>query len=141
MKTVNTAARMESNSSPGRIMCSRKTADLIIASGKEHWVTPRVDLVVAKGKGAMQCYWCDPSSGDNNTVQSSVNSYKEIESRPDRGIELPGMRHLDWMVDLFEGMLNAIIAQRDPNVTLGQEPAPTEFTCDSQIKTKVCRSC
>jgi class 3 adenylate cyclase len=49
--TINTAARMESNSKPGWVMCSQKTADLLIAAGKERWITARPDLVDAKGKG------------------------------------------------------------------------------------------
>ena len=57
---VNTAARMESNGTPGRIHCSFATADLLKEAGKEHWLTPREDVVHAKGKGAMQTYWVKP---------------------------------------------------------------------------------
>ncbi len=34
--------------------------DLLIVAGKEHWVTPRDELVEAKGKGKMQTYCVDP---------------------------------------------------------------------------------
>jgi len=40
---VNTASRMESTSEPNKIQVSQKTADLIIAFGKEHWLTARKD--------------------------------------------------------------------------------------------------
>ena len=42
---------MESTGKPDHIQCSQATADLLIAAGKTHWVTPRDHLVVAKGKG------------------------------------------------------------------------------------------
>ena len=54
--TVNTAARMESTGQPNMIQVSQKTADLIIAAGKEKWVTAREELVNAKGKGLVQTY-------------------------------------------------------------------------------------
>ena len=49
--TVNTASRMESTGVPGRIQISQATADILLTEGKEHWLTKREDLVVAKGKG------------------------------------------------------------------------------------------
>lgn len=49
--TVNTAARMEHTGSPGKIQVSQATADILIASGKEHWLIPRSDSVTPKGKG------------------------------------------------------------------------------------------
>jgi hypothetical protein len=51
---------MESNGEPGRIQVSQTTADLIKRAGKEHWLTARVDMVVAKGLGELQTFWCDP---------------------------------------------------------------------------------
>ena len=48
---MNVASRMESNGEKGRIMLSKETADLLIADGKENWIIPREDLIVAKGKG------------------------------------------------------------------------------------------
>jgi class 3 adenylate cyclase len=57
--TVNTASRMESNGQKGRIQVSQTTADLLIAAGKDRWLTAREDLVEAKGKGKMQTFWVD----------------------------------------------------------------------------------
>lgn len=48
--TVNTAARMESTGSPGRIQVSQETADLLIQQGKSRWLVAREDEVLAKGK-------------------------------------------------------------------------------------------
>jgi class 3 adenylate cyclase len=55
--TVNTAARMESNGRRNKIHISGETADLLIEADKENWITPREDVIVAKGKGALQTYW------------------------------------------------------------------------------------
>ena len=51
--TMNTAARMESTGEKEMIQISQATADLLIAAGKTHWLTPREDVVIAKGKGEM----------------------------------------------------------------------------------------
>jgi len=48
--TMNTTARIESNGLPNRIHCSQETADLLVASGKTHWVTERSTKITAKGK-------------------------------------------------------------------------------------------
>lgn len=47
--TVNTAARMESNGIRNKIHVSQTTADLLVAAGKKHWVTKRLELIEAKG--------------------------------------------------------------------------------------------
>ena len=58
--TVNTAARMSTNSSPDRIMCSQVTANILkeqIPSAEwEDWIEyfGRIDV---KGKGSMDTYW------------------------------------------------------------------------------------
>jgi class 3 adenylate cyclase len=45
------ASRMESNGLPGRIQVSQQTAYLLIDAGKGSWITPREDVIEAKGKG------------------------------------------------------------------------------------------
>ena len=47
---------MESNGAPGRIHCSEATAEALRSRGKGHWLTPREDEIVVKGKGEMQTY-------------------------------------------------------------------------------------
>ncbi|CAJ1936433.1 unnamed protein product [Cylindrotheca closterium] len=61
--TVNTAARMESNSETGRIHCSKTTADLLVEGGKQLWLTERADKIVAKGKGEMTTYFIEVPFG------------------------------------------------------------------------------
>ena len=53
-QTVNTASRMESTGERNKIHISKDTADLLIASGKNMWVTPRGEKVHAKGKGQLE---------------------------------------------------------------------------------------
>jgi class 3 adenylate cyclase len=55
--TVNTTARVESTGMKNMIHISHETAELLKGSGKGHWVTPREEMVVAKGKGEMQTYF------------------------------------------------------------------------------------
>ena len=59
--TVNTASRMESNSKPGRIHCSEKSAKLL---HRQHPEMPMVcrGLVSIKGKGDMRTYWVNEQS-------------------------------------------------------------------------------
>lgn len=55
---MNTTARLESTGIPGMTHASKATADLLIKAGKRHWLTPRKELVQAKGKGELpQTYW------------------------------------------------------------------------------------
>jgi class 3 adenylate cyclase len=72
--TVNTASRMESNSVAGRIHISQSTALALAARGKGHWVSPREDKIVAKGKGEMQTYWVQIKSEGDSTAKTSVYS-------------------------------------------------------------------
>lgn len=49
-------------------MCTQKTADLLPAAGKPHWVTRRIDLVNSMGKGKMVC---NPiNSGGSSSAES-----------------------------------------------------------------------
>ena len=57
--TMNTTSRIESAGEPGRIHCSKETADLIVAAGKAKWVEKRENTIYTKGKGEMQTYWID----------------------------------------------------------------------------------
>lgn len=71
--TVNTASRMETNGVSGRVQVSQATADLIIASGKQHWLTPRKEMIQAKGKGKMQVYFFKPRSNGLSKLESMSN--------------------------------------------------------------------
>jgi 3'5'-cyclic nucleotide phosphodiesterase len=108
---------MQSHSYPGHIMCTEKTKDLIIAAGKEHWVSARLDLVDAKGKGKLQCYWCstkvksgsEPSSRRSLTDQETdVIMRSHVDNITSNDITLN--RQVSWMTELLEGLLNELIS-------------------------------
>lgn len=81
---------MESNGQKGRMQVSQATADLLITAGKSKWLTAREDLVEAKGKGSMQCFWVDITS--DQSMKSSLMSSSlsdaanplvfEVEAKP-----------------------------------------------------------
>ena len=48
---MNTTARIETTGERDKIHVSQETADLLIRSGKEHWLAQRENKVEAKGKG------------------------------------------------------------------------------------------
>jgi Adenylate and Guanylate cyclase catalytic domain len=73
---------MESNGERNRIHVSQVTADLIKQAGKRHWLTTRRDKIVAKGKGEMQTYWCDPLAIKGRFVEkSNATDERESETR------------------------------------------------------------
>lgn len=68
---VHAAARMESNGKKDCIHVSEATAKLLMDSGKQRWLTPRKDRVVAKGKGEMQTYWLEVRTSLANNVENT----------------------------------------------------------------------
>lgn len=54
--TVNVASRMESMSVPGRVQCSRRTADLVREQDPGVPLSER-GLVEVKGKGRLRTFW------------------------------------------------------------------------------------
>jgi len=50
---------MESTGIPRRIQVSQSTADALILLGKDSWLVPRKEKVMAKGKGEMQTYFLE----------------------------------------------------------------------------------
>ena len=63
---------MESTGVRDRIHVSNETAELLIASGKDSWLTKREDKVNAKGKGNLETWWL--SVLQKKDEQASLNS-------------------------------------------------------------------
>jgi class 3 adenylate cyclase len=72
--TMNTASRMESNGIKNMVQVSQSTADLLMARGKQHWLTQREDKIEAKGKGTMQV------KNHNNVWESMFDKKKVVIS-------------------------------------------------------------
>jgi adenylate cyclase len=67
---VNTASRMESQSTPGEIQITRATYDLL----KDEFVCRRRGTILVKGKGQMETWYLDGS--------------RSVDRRTDRGVKL-----------------------------------------------------
>jgi hypothetical protein len=106
---VNTAARMESNSLPGKILCSQKTADNLSSLGKQRWIKPRKSLVDAKGKGMMQTYWVNTRPNVDQDWSISSN-YSEASCLDDDDMKDSSVK---WMVNVFISALENVVMNRD----------------------------
>lgn len=120
--SVNTASRIENTGERDRIHLSQETADILVSSGKSHWVVERDDKVVVRGKGEMQTYWLDikVSSGDSiesgdtdgseehlKTVAKSLQVSKTYIVKTGR---LQRMVH--WNTDILARLLKQVVARR-----------------------------
>jgi class 3 adenylate cyclase len=119
--TMNTASRMESNGTRGRIQISQETADLLIGAGKENWLKPREDKVVAKGKGELQTYWLE-TVNTGTVTYSERNADLSCSDDSGRGDALDEMEYavlsarvsrlIDWNVEVLLQLLRQIVARR-----------------------------
>jgi adenylate cyclase len=65
---VNTASRMESQSSPGEIQITRETYDLL----KDEFVCRRRGTIMVKGKGQMETWYLEGSRSDDRRTERGV---------------------------------------------------------------------
>jgi class 3 adenylate cyclase len=119
--TVNTAARMESTGLRNKIHISQETADLLQEAGKGHWVEERKDIVVAKGKGALQTYWLNPSDAvrAKDQVPEAAPLKEEIKAAkvtspasPIKPTNQKNQRLIDWNCELLLQNLRKVVARR-----------------------------
>lgn len=99
------------------IQGSEATANLLIQQGKGHWVTPRGDVVNAKGKGVLKTFLIQPgtsgsaSSLDETRSNETDSSEQVREMRKIHCIE----RHerlINWVVEMMKQYLKRIVARR-----------------------------
>ena len=107
---------MESTCLPDKIQISSATADLLIEAGKSNWISPRDDVVEAKGKGSVRTFWLNQAIHKNSTVVSSETSTCEGGDLSTQGLLLNNFdnvrrsRLVDWMVELFVEHLKKIVS-------------------------------
>jgi hypothetical protein len=99
-------------------------ADLLISSGKSHWIAPRVDRVVAKGKGEIQTFWlsiarevkeASVAETDNQVSEAFLLEEREFEIIDDnekKKSDEKTARLIDWNVDVLLRLLRQIVARR-----------------------------
>ena len=135
LQTVNVAARMESTGIKNMIHISKETADLLIGSGRGHWVTPRAESVHAKGKGQLQTFWLEvkndaavssSSEGESSSAfpredQESILEKgpvsSSLEMKSDTGnnqtvLEPKARRLVDWNTDILLRILRDVVSHR-----------------------------
>jgi len=122
---------MESTGKRNYIQLSNSTASLLIASGKEHWITQRKDMVEAKGKGLVQTYFVkkripvverkdDSSTGNSLDGECKKSSSKTIDSidgngSADHDAYLSNRIRrtlIDWQVELLSRLLKRVVSKR-----------------------------
>jgi Adenylate and Guanylate cyclase catalytic domain len=152
--TVNTAARMESNGVRNKIHISSETADQLRTFGKAHWLVPREEKVVAKGKGELTTFWLElkiQSSGSatSKSTESSEKSMKNVdvdekclaikknlarETAPESQLTLSpkAQRLVRWNVEIICRLLKQVVSRRMVVEKNKQARAPSmEFQIES----------
>lgn len=72
--TVNTAARMESHSTAGRVQCSEAAASLLEMQGPEIHLGLR-GVINVKGKGPMKTFWVIPPA-----ISDDAQATQDVET-------------------------------------------------------------
>jgi Adenylate and Guanylate cyclase catalytic domain len=118
---MNTAARMESTSLPGRIQLSEDSAELIRRAGKGIWLQKREDLIDIKGKGRLSTYWLNHSEARSVSAESvretgqanqeiallsnNIKSHLILDSRT--------LRLINWNNENLLRLIKQIVARRN----------------------------
>jgi Adenylate and Guanylate cyclase catalytic domain/3'5'-cyclic nucleotide phosphodiesterase len=121
--TMNTASRMESTGERNKIQISLATANLLMAAGKESWLTPRDDKVVAKGKGEMQTFWLSISTSRNTpsvaeSGSASCDLLHTVETGDRHSLSSQKRtRLIRWNVEILLGLLMRVVSNRTAETT------------------------
>lgn len=104
---------MESTGMSNKVQASEATANLLMASGKGHWVKPREDMVKAKGKGVLRTYWVRPKNTKSLTSSSTTSDEMNQSSTEKESEGLARFdRSIDWVVELFKAYIKPILARQ-----------------------------
>jgi 3'5'-cyclic nucleotide phosphodiesterase/Adenylate and Guanylate cyclase catalytic domain len=119
--TVNTASRMESSGTPGRIHVSAATAHLLTQAGEGHWITCREDAVSLKGKGTMPTFWASlvesnvpslPMCDSDHTSHHPADYSGELENEDHQWDTACGKmsRLVNWNVEVLYDLLVEVVS-------------------------------
>lgn len=123
------ASRIKESSEPGRIHVSSDVADSLLAAGKEHWLEPRENVVVAKGKGILDTFWLlTEEDGFEDTERREDPSYTKPKRRDDEMViskeGRPLSKLIDWNVETLLGLVKKIVAFRQKMKTRVKSTLP-----------------
>lgn len=126
---------MESNGIRNKIHISSETAEDLKEAGKSHWLIPREEKIVAKGKGEMSTYWLEikMQSGNSQTSKSSTEgdegldqmnasakclTIKENLSRENgphikQKLSPKAHRLVKWNVEIIMRLLKQVVSRRN----------------------------
>jgi hypothetical protein len=122
--TVITAGLIESTGERNRIHLSQETADLLIASGKGHWVEERKEKIHAKkGKDELQTYWLTyrgHSASSQSKSSGSCDDEQIAAGDNDHALAIPTLspfdsktqRLVEWNTDVLSRLLKDVVASR-----------------------------
>lgn len=118
--TVNTAARMETTGTAGKVHISTSTANALTIAGKESWIIRREEMVEAKGKGLLQTYWLrvnDNKSSETASTTTSTNGNNNFQGLVFDKVQKPVVEDkqellIRCMTELLRGYVREIINKR-----------------------------
>jgi 3'5'-cyclic nucleotide phosphodiesterase len=118
---------MQTNSLPGKIMCSQKTRDYLDEAGLQDWTIQRDDVLEVKGKGQMCCYWI--------TLSDPQYTLSIIERRTSKNMIVNDLdqetaRQVSWLSEIFVGMINDLLHERKVANTKGRKIETTTNSFD-----------
>jgi hypothetical protein len=140
--TLNTAARIERSGLRNKIHLSQETADLLIEAGKEHWLEPREDIFIAKGKGALHTFWlrmetnkvaATSSEEAGGTAGKTENEdaggaseafglgLDQTEIAAQTAYSKKAQNLIDWNAELLLKLLKKVVARRQITKKDGEE--------------------
>lgn len=76
--TINCAARMESNSLPGRIHCSKESADLLMTQHPNDVILKSRGQIEIKGKGLMETFWVEFDGANDHSSNDEQPPIKSL---------------------------------------------------------------
>ena len=82
--TVDTALRMESSSDVNAILVSQHTANLLVACGKEDWLSESRELISVRGKGKLKVSGVNEALRSLTVGSNSVITCAGFLVRPER---------------------------------------------------------